>query len=457
MHRFGKPFERSQYQVQDLLVKANIIQRGPHVIFGRDADDQSPENLIYIGKVLENSSGRNIFGADAWLDVRFPHVIYITGTRGSGKSFDLGVLIEGISALAEPSPVQSGVEPITSILIDTQSQFWTLRYPPNEKVKENKQQLASLKAWQIPPSSLSNIKLLRPAGTDGIVGDETEFAIRPAEVTHEDWCALMGQEQYSAQGHILGETIENLSGNYSIQDMFSYIEDDSNWGNVPDQSRFSLVYKLRNYARSGLFKPEGLEIDDLLVAGACNVFLLRELSNPDKALVTAIIARQLFTRMGAFHKRRKADAFFARESEGRVYPSKVWLLIDEAHVVAPNNAPSPARKALIEYVKRGRDAGLSLVMATQQPSAVDDEILSQVNLSFSHRLSFGADIQSAMNRIPTKTLSHLRIGGADIRDFGDMLRLVAPGQCFVGDNHTSRVILTQIRPRVTSHGGYSPS
>ena len=41
-----------------------------------------------------------------------------------------------------------------------------------------------------------------------------------------------------------------------------------------------------------------------------------------------------------------------------------------AHVVAPKDQNSPARDALIEYVKRGRDAGLSLVMATQQPSAI---------------------------------------------------------------------------------------
>ena len=60
--------------------------------------------------------------------------------------------------------------------------------------------------------------------------------------------------------------------------------------------------------------------------------------------------------------------------------------------------------ALIDYVKRGRDAGLSLAMATQQPSAVDDRILSQVNLSFSHRLTFQADITASVHRIPTKLL-----------------------------------------------------
>jgi hypothetical protein len=457
VHKFGKPFEKSQFLVQDLLVKANVIARGPHLILGRDQNDGDETGLLYIGKVLENGVSRSLLGADAWLDVRFPHVIYITGTRGSGKSFDLGVLIEGISALTIDSPIRSEVDAITSILIDTQSQFWTLKYLPNEKVKENQSQLSDLQKWGISPAALSSIRLFKPSGTEAVTGDEEDFSLKTSDVTHDDWCALLNQEQYSAQGHILAQTLEALDGrNYDVSDIIDYIEDESNWQNVPEQSRQSLSYKLHNHARSGLFSSQGMEVEALLVPGTCNVFLLRELSNPDKALVTAILARQLFTKMGAFHKKRKADAFFGREAGRAQFPTKVWLLIDEAHVVAPNNSPSPARKALVEYVKRGRDAGLSLVMATQQPSAVDDEILSQVNISFSHRLAFSNDISAAVNRVPTKVLSNLKLGGADIRDYGDMLRLLGPGQCFVGDNHTSRVILLQIRPRVTSHGGYSP-
>src|SRR5205814_869893 len=105
-------------------------------------------------------------------------------------------------------------------------------------------------------------------------------------------------------------------------------------------------------------------------------------------------ARQLFTRMGDYHKRLKVSRFFKKEMTSIPLPSKVWLLIDEAHVIAPAGQPAPARAALLEYVKRGRDAGLSLALATQQPSAVDDGILSQVNLTFSHRLSFQQDIQA---------------------------------------------------------------
>jgi hypothetical protein len=156
-----------------MLVKANVIARGPHIIFGRDADVQSTDNIIYSGlKCLRIVRVEVWSGADAWLDVAFPHVIYITGTRGSGKSFDLGVLIEGISALNESSPIQNGVDPITSILIDTQSQFWTLKYPPNGK--RPREPAPARGSLQMADTLLFSLKiaLLKPAGTEAVTGDE---------------------------------------------------------------------------------------------------------------------------------------------------------------------------------------------------------------------------------------------------------------------------------------------
>jgi hypothetical protein len=200
-----------------------------------------------------------------------------------------------------------------------------------------------------------------------------------------------------------------------------------------------------------------MPIEDLLVDGRCNVLMLRELSDSDKSLVAAVVAKTLFRTMGDYHTRRKLEKFQGREASGRQLPNRVWLLIDEAHVVAGKDTQSPARDALVEFVKRGRDAGLSLVLATQQPSAVDDRILSQVNISLNHRLTFQSDVAAAISRVPTKIVTSMRTGGATIGDFGDMLRYLDSGDCFMGDQTTSRTILVKIRPRVTAHGGYSPT
>ena len=455
--RFAKVLTTTRYSVEDALVKLQYVTKGQNVIFGRTLKGDDFNNLLYVGKILESTKGRSYLGADAWLDTTFPHVIYITGTRGSGKSFDLGVLVEGISKLSEPSPIQNNVRPITSIIIDTQSQFWTLGYAPRASVPENKTQLDELKRWNLVPNSLSQVQVYIPPGTMKFLGSEKILQLRPKDVKAEEWCAFLGQEVYSPQGHIITSTLEALSDqNYEVTDILDYIADDVNWPNVAETSRKSISYKLDDYRRTNLFSSTGLPLDDLLEDGTCNILSLRELRDEDKSLITSVIARKLFSILGRHHVKKKTASFFNKSFDSDGTPDRVWLVIDEAHVVAPRDQISPARNALVEYVKRGRDAGLSLVLATQQPSALDDRILSQVNMTFNHRLSFQSDINAAANRIPTKSVKAMKFAGTNISDFGDMMRVLDVGQSFLGDQINSRTVLIQIRPRVTAHGGYSP-
>lgn len=455
--RFPAVLDKAKFLTKDQIVSIQSVQSGQHIILGRTIKNDDFSNLIYLGKVTEQAQGKSYFANNLWMDVSFPHVVYITGTRGSGKSFDLGVILEGLSELADASPIKNDVTPITSILIDTQSQFWTLKYKPNENIPENLEQINDLKSWGIAPTNIENCTIFIPKGTETITGDEIEFTIKASQITHEEWCGLIGQEVYSPQGHIIGRTLENFQNtDFSIEQMVSYIEDPENWEHVAEQSRNALLYKLDDYRRSNLFSNDGLNIKDILKEGHCNVFMLRDLKNEDKSLITSLISRQLFSIMGEYHRKKKVNTFFERNEDLGNLPSKVWLVIDEAHVVAPKDSYSPARSALVEYVKRGRDAGLSLVLATQQPSAVDDKILSQVDFTINHRLTFQSDVEAARSRTPTKIIQNLKLGGSEISDFGDMIRLLNSGECFIGDHYTSRVILSRIRPRLSSHGGYSP-
>jgi len=455
--RFGTVIDKSSYLVEDPLVKVQYVSKGQNVVFGRTLRGENYSNLLYVGKILESTKGKSYLGADAWLDTTFPHVIYITGTRGSGKSFDLGVLVEGISKLAKPSPIQNGVKPITSIIIDTQSQFWTLGYPPRETIEANKIQLDELRSWNLEPNNLAAAKVYAPPGATRFLGTEKTLQIRPKDVRAEEWCALLGQEVYSPQGHIITATLEALGDrDFEIGDMLSYIGDDTHWPTIAESSRNAITYKLDDYRRTNLFSASGLWVKDFLEDGTCNILSLRELRNEDKSLITAVIARNLFDILGRHHNKKKTAGFFERPFEEDGTPDRVWLVIDEAHVVAPKDQVSPARSALVEYVKRGRDAGLSLVLATQQPSALDDRILSQVNITFNHRLSFQNDINAAVDRIPTKSVKTMKFAGTNLTDFGDMVRVLDAGQCFLGDQASSRTVLVQIRPRVSAHGGYSP-
>lgn len=451
---FGKVLEQSPYTALDPIVKSNYIAKGRNLIFGRSGNPE-PRDLLYLGKVLETAAGTSLLGADAYLDTSFPHVAYITGTRGSGKSMDLGVLLEGLNTLSAPSPISLDVTPVATFLIDTQSQFWTLRYAPQGH--EGASQLEQLAEWNLKPSQLNRTKIFVPPGAVSFLGNELPLKLRPRDVLHEEWCGLLGQEVYSPQGHLLAEVLGKLEGrDFDIEDMLRLLREGRFNTTVAESSRNVVIYRLTDYAATGLFGADGMNVEDLLVAGQCNILMLRDLRDEDKSLVTALLARQLFTIMGRYHQQRRVSDFFSKEAPGQKFPSRVWLLVDEAHVVCPSQGTSPARSALVEYVKRGRDAGLSLVLATQQPSAVDDRVLSQVNLSFSHRLTFQSDIAAAIARIPTKTLSGMRVSGTKVSDFGDILRLLEAGQCFIGDHSTSRTVLVQMRPRITAHGGQSP-
>ena len=69
-----------------------------------------------------------------------------------------------------------------------------------------------------------------------------------------------------------------------------------------------------------------------------------------------------------------------------------WLFIDEAHTLIPSgNEMTAATAGLIEYVKQGRRPGLSLVFATQQPSAINTKVLSQLDVIMTHKLIFDDD------------------------------------------------------------------
>ena len=111
---------------------------------------------------------------------------------------------------------------------------------------------------------------------------------------------------------------------------------------------------------------------------------------------------------------------------------------------------------LIDYVKRGRDAGLSLVFATQQPSAVNHKLLSQVDLTLTHTLGFEADLNAAVARMPTRTAVDYEIDSQKVGSLKDVIRSLRPGEAVVADGFSDRIFVAKIRPRVTAHGGSTP-
>lgn len=466
--------------VSEPLDRAPYIARGKHILLGQRKFRGQTDALVLLGKCIEQTRVSNKYDANVWLDIRTPHVIYICGKRGSGKSYDLGILSEGL-ILGSNSKVTTKDKAITSIIFDTQSQFWALADAPKDTLTEDLEQLDQLRQWALPTIGLSGARLFKPAGEQSDLPKVEDFVLDPAELDVDDWCGLFGLERYSPQGQCIrtllqkvrvdGYEIEEASGGqlrrvrvpatprYAIPDLVHCLRKDLEMiDQSQKQTRDAVLWKLESLQDSNLFQAGGLNIREVLRPGQISVFLLRNLDNSTKSLVVSIFAKKIFGLMGDYHTKRKVSRRFGRELPERYQelPDGVWILVDEAHLVCPADAHTAAKESLVEYVKRGRDAGLSLVLATQQPSAVDSRVVSQIDLLIVHRLVVDGDISAALARVPADFPKEVSFGSAKISERHALVRALDTGEAWVADAETGRALLVAMRPRVSAHGGDEP-
>jgi hypothetical protein len=123
-------------------------------------------------------------------------------------------------------------------------------------------------------------------------------------------------------------------------------------------------------------------------------------------------------------------------------PRLPWLLIDEAHTFFDGVADKTLRLILT----RGRAPGVSLVLATQRPSAVPEVGISQSDILVSHRLTSHDDLEALRNAQPTYMSSSF-----------DERMPTETGEVVVIDDSTETVHAALVRERITTHGGDSPS
>ena len=467
-------------EVSEPIERATYVPQGRHLIMGQRRNRGDTSALILLGKCIEQTRVTNKFDSNVWLDIHAPHVVYVCGRRGTGKSYDLGILAEGL-ALSRDSRITTKETSITTIFFDTQNQFWALLNAPDDGLDEDRQQLAHLDLWNIPPNHIPSAKLFAPMGDHSIHADAVEFAIDPTELELEDWCGLFELDIYSPQGQVLRnllrkvgeegynvqEPVGGRSGrrvparkDFDIEDMMVCLRDDVELGEQSQrQTRDAVLWKLEALRDSKVFRKGGIDVLDVLKKGQLSIFLLRELDDATKSLVVSVIAKKVFRIMGRFHTERKAAerSKKPRPQEYDSMPQGVWTLIDEAHLICPSDSQTAAKSTLIEYVKRGRDAGLSLVLATQQPSAVDSRVVSQVDLLIAHRLVVDADISAALARVPADFPKDVSFGTARVSDRFALIRALETGEAWIADAETNRAVLVAMRPRVSAHGGDEPT
>lgn len=447
MRRLKKVIDRARFSTKSTSGQLHIDKVERAVLIGRSisGDANLNEDRQLLGKVLESSTGQNILDYSVWMDTAFPHIIGVFGTRGSGKSFTLGVLVENYMGQSDKS----------TVVFDVQNQFWSMEYVPDPTLKEDEAHISSLEKWGLESVVAEDVVQWSPCRADPHFPDAEVFRLTPTQLEADDWLAILELDRYSAMGHALVELIRRFP-NSDAGELARNLETGA-LQTIPQATRDGLRWRLDSLSEVGLIGSEGLRIDQLLIGGRTSVFLLRNLPDSLRALVVGVLSRLLENAMSHFHQSlRKARREHSELIKSNL-PRRLCIVLDEAHVVAPNSERTSANAPLVDYVKRGRDAGLSIVFATQQPSAVDTRLISQTDLTITHALNFDSDIQAAISRMPSDA-SHQYASESSHTSvpLPSTIRSLAPGEAIVADSFSTRVFIQITRPRLTAHGGNTP-
>src|SRR3989344_6140918 len=124
------------------------------VIIGRSksaVEKYGKEGTVFLGKQYVEMGQTTSLSNPVYLDVTGSHVVFIVGKRGSGKSYTMGAIAEGLSDL--PPEIKKN---LSILLLDTMGIYWTMKYP-------NFQDAELLANWGFQPKAL-DVKIYTPSG-----------------------------------------------------------------------------------------------------------------------------------------------------------------------------------------------------------------------------------------------------------------------------------------------------
>jgi DNA helicase HerA-like ATPase len=309
------------------------------------------------------------------LDLSRPRCIFITGKRGSGKTRTLHRLA---AQAAEHGATIIAIDPLGALL----------ELVPN--------------AHRLVPGD--NLKL------------------NPSDLTTDAWLALFGLGLSKPGGILLSRALRytrRSNERYLIPEMIGQVEEDDR---ANDSTKDAIANRLEAaYHDWGIFRQSGYEdLTEIFTPGLHIVDLsgLEPGPNSLRNLVAFLLVSRLFARVQT-----------AKNS--KLKTQNLILLIDEAHNFVGS---ALAAKPVQRWAREGRNFGLTLVLATQRPSAIPADTLSQADILVIHRLTLVADVKAVGN-----------LASSYARDLAAILKGVRePGQAIIVDDAEERAVVGRV-------------
>src|SRR3989344_2950737 len=424
------------------------------VIIGRSKSEREKygkEGTLFIGKQYIEMGQSTSLSNPVYIDVAKSHIVFVVGKRGSGKSYTMSMIAEGLADL--PLEVKQN---LSIILLDTMGIFWTMKYP-------NYQDAELLNQWGINPKGL-DVKIFTPAGfynkyKDEGIPTDFPFSIQPKDVEPEDWCKIFSIDKNSAEGVLIFRVVQesNKLENYTLDNLINLARKDKE---SELTSKHIIINQLEKAKEWGIFSDQGTPLKDLIFPGQVTILDMSPYATMAsgwdiKALVVGLISNRLFKqrmlsrKMEEFRAVDKSMHYFSKSEEDKISEPLVWLALDEAHELLPREGKTVATDALITILREGRQPGISLILASQQPGKIHTDVMTQSDIVIAHRLTSKLDVDALGDLMQ----SYMR------RGLDEELNILPEikGAALVFDDTNERLFPVQLGPRFTWHGGGSPS
>lgn len=425
------------------------------IVVGRlekDREKLGTRGTIFLGKHYIKMGRITSLSNPMYMDIAGAHVVFICGKRGGGKSYTMGVIAEGMSSI-DPEISQN----LAIVMLDTMGIYWTMKYP-------NHADETLLKEWKIEARGLG-IKIYTPVKyyheykKKGIPTD-APFSIKPSDLSPEDWWLTFKVTSADPLGVFIEKIILHLKKektDFGIEEIIEAIKNDPKAENVVKdaaENRFAGAMEW------GVFSKEGTPLRELVKGGQVTVLDVSCYATAPggweiKSLVIGLVSQKLFIdRMIARKDEEYASIdsamhYIEEEKEEANKMPLVWLVIDEAHEFLPFSGKTSATDALVTIMREGRQPGISLILATQQPGKIHTDVMTQSDIIIAHRITAKLDVDA----LGMLMQSYMRVG-LD-KELDNLPRV--KGAALVMDDANERMYPMKVRPRFTWHGGGSPT
>lgn len=422
------------------------------VIIGRNESDMKAfgnRGLAFIGKSFVTMGNYTSLSNPIYMDVARSHVILVSGKRGSGKSYTLGVMAESLSNL--DSEESKNIAPL---IFDTMGIYWTMKYK-NAKDRE------LLDEWGLESKNIP-LQVFAPKGyfneyKEKGIDVDFEFAIKLSELAATDWVTLFELKFTDPIAVTIESVISNLQErgkNFDFEDIYELISSAQNISQEVKNSCMALFDAAKTWK---VFDAEnGIEVTNLIKAGVTTVIDLSMYASLGafnvRGLIIGLVSKRIFDER--MKSRKDEEIQSVTHGINLNYDIKremplAWIFIDEAHEFLPRDGRTPATDALIQLLREGRQPGISLVLATQQPGKIHTDAMTQSDIVISHRVTAKLDV-AALNDI---TQSYLYSSISE--KLNGLPRL--KGSAIILDDNSERIYPMRVRPRFTWHGGEAPT